>query len=95
MLGADHGLVGGYLLGLWGLPGPVVAAVTLHHRIEDNSEPAFSPALAVHVADALWHRLQAGSDGEVPAALNLGALERAGMLDRLDHWQADWARTDA
>ena len=95
VLGADHGLVGGYLLGLWGLPGPVVAAVTLHHRIEDDPEPAFSPALAVHVADALWHRLQAGADGGVPAALNLGALERAGLLDRLDHWQADCARTDA
>jgi hypothetical protein len=28
---ADHAEVGGYLLGLWGLPVPVVEAIALHH----------------------------------------------------------------
>ncbi len=30
-LGVDHAIVGAYLLGLWGLPAPVVQAVARHH----------------------------------------------------------------
>ncbi|HAE38604.1 MAG TPA: hypothetical protein DCG57_08190 [Candidatus Riflebacteria bacterium] len=57
----SHAEVGGYLLGLWGLPDPVVEAVACHHRPSQISgEP--SPVLAAtHLANVLLCR-QSGAD---------------------------------
>ena len=33
LLGASHAEIGGYLLGIWGLPGSIVQAVAHHHRL--------------------------------------------------------------
>ena len=53
VLGATHGEVGGYLLGLWGLPTSVVQAASFHHLPHLQEQPGFTPVLAVHAADAL------------------------------------------
>lgn len=53
----DHGIphadIGAYLLGIWGLPYPIVEAVAFHHSPEVLEEPRFGLLGAVHVADAL------------------------------------------
>ncbi|HVU01435.1 MAG TPA: HDOD domain-containing protein [Polyangiaceae bacterium] len=61
-LGASHAEVGGYLLGLWGLPFEVVEATAYHHHPELC--PKNEMLLAVHVADALVHATEQGADGE-------------------------------
>jgi putative nucleotidyltransferase with HDIG domain len=53
VFGTAHDEVGGYLLWLWGLPGPVADVATRHHRYPADSELSVSPVLAVHIADAL------------------------------------------
>jgi HD-like signal output (HDOD) protein len=53
--GATHAEVGGYLLGLWGLPNGVVEAVALHHRPIDSVAHGFSPVVAVHIANSFAH----------------------------------------
>ena len=53
--GATHAEVGAYLLGLWGLPNPVIEAVALHHRPADATVEKFSPVIGVHVANAFTH----------------------------------------
>ncbi len=53
MFGVDHGAVGGYLLGLWGLADPVVMAVSHHHQPSIVKPSEFSPLTAVHVAEML------------------------------------------
>jgi HD-like signal output (HDOD) protein/ActR/RegA family two-component response regulator len=52
VLGASHAEVGAYLLGLWGLPYPIVEAVARHHTPEDVRIGKFDvlPALAVAMA---------------------------------------------
>ena len=50
VFGANHAAVGGYLLGLWGLPVPVVEAIALHHNPARSLNRTFSPLTAVHVA---------------------------------------------
>jgi putative nucleotidyltransferase with HDIG domain len=57
VIGADHGMVGAYLIGLWGLPGPVVEAIGFHHRTQDFPMETFTPVAAVHLADALYYTL--------------------------------------
>jgi len=86
-LNADHAAAGGYLMGIWGLPGPVVEAVAFHHRLDHYPEPSFCLAVAVHVADFFYHRLKPHAPG-LPPALNCHYLERAGLGGRLDHWHA-------
>jgi len=86
-LNADHAAAGGYLMRTWGLPGQVVEAVAFHHRLDHYPEPSFCLAVAVHVADVFYHRFKPHAHG-LPPALNYPYLERAGLGDRLDHWQA-------
>jgi len=53
LLGVTHAEVGAYLLGIWGLPYPIVEAVANHHAPGRVEQPAFDLLAAVHVADAL------------------------------------------
>ncbi len=85
--GATHAEVGAYLLGLWGLPNPVVEAVALHHRPSQCVDRGFSPAFAVHVADALVHQSQPKADAEVLYEIDLPSLAALGLGDRLDVWK--------
>ncbi|HFQ89222.1 MAG TPA: HDOD domain-containing protein [Desulfobulbus sp.] len=86
IFGLSHGDVGGYLIGLWGLPGPVVESITFHHRLHRYPHPGFGPALIVHVADYISYRLDPDQCiGEKPC-LDEEILDQAGMLDRIDEW---------
>lgn len=72
-----HGLAGAYLLGLWGLPMPIVEAVAFHQQ-PDRAGNAFWVAGAVHVAAALV-------DG---TEVDKVYLRRVHCLDRLPRWRA-------
>lgn len=52
IFGCTHDDLGGFLLGLWGLPVTVVEAIALHHRPSQSQNQTFSALTAVHVADA-------------------------------------------
>jgi putative nucleotidyltransferase with HDIG domain len=78
-----HAEVGAYLLGLWGLPVPVVEAVAHHHQPERVGPGDRSVLLAVPVANALVHECHEGP----PAAesrLDSALLEQAGWTARLE-----------
>jgi HD-like signal output (HDOD) protein len=51
--GAAHPEVGGYLLGLWGLPVSLVEAAVYHHHPSQCLTRAFTPLTAVHAANVL------------------------------------------
>jgi putative nucleotidyltransferase with HDIG domain len=53
VLGASHAEVGAYLLGLWGLPYPIVEAVARHHTPEGVRTVKFDVLAALAVAMAL------------------------------------------
>ncbi|MFZ1013583.1 MAG: response regulator [Terracidiphilus sp.] len=85
MLGCTHAEVGAYLLGIWGLPFPIVEAVAWHHRPSESAASEMSPLAAVHVANAL----DARSHGHAPdydETLDTVFLERIARLHRLEAW---------
>lgn len=74
-----HMEVGGYLLGLWGLPNPIVEAVVYHHNPSKGSSDGFTPLTAVHTANALIR-------GEAEP-LDREYLDQIGQLERLSKWE--------
>jgi HD-like signal output (HDOD) protein/CheY-like chemotaxis protein len=83
--GATHADVGAYLLGLWGLPNPIVEAVALHHFPSICAAPGFSPLIAVHVANAFAHE----KDGSPAESIHIATetLTKLGLADRLADWR--------
>jgi HD-like signal output (HDOD) protein len=86
--GCTHAEVGAYLLGLWGLPDSVVAAVAWHHFPARSGVDAFSPVIAVHVADNYDHHQNSYLEmNEVPS-LDEDLLARLGLFERLEVWSS-------
>jgi HD-like signal output (HDOD) protein len=85
VLGSTHGEVGGYLMGLWGLPPAEVQAAAWHHQPGLQGSHAFTPALAVHIADSL---LAADPEHEIfaTARLDESYLRTLGLWDRVPAW---------
>lgn len=82
--GVSHAEVGAYLLGIWGLPCPIVEAVAHHHHPERVARQEFDVSAAVHVADRLVHEARRSS----AAPLTGAALEALGANAPLDAWRA-------
>lgn len=53
LLGTTHAEIGAYLLGLWGLPYPVLEAVAFHHSPTLVSQSEFDLLAAVAIAEAV------------------------------------------
>ena len=93
VFGANHADVGGYLIGLWGLPVPVVEAVALHHCPSRATQPLFSPLTSVHAANVLeWERPNSSHDAPAPQ-LDANYLGLVGVSSRLAAWREALADT--
>jgi len=87
IFGANHASVGGYLLGLWGLPVPVVEAIAFHHSPQQGASPDFSALTAVHAANVLEHERTAAVDGAANNELDSKYLATLGLTHRVDAWR--------
>jgi len=85
--GATHADVGAYLLGLWGLPNPIIEAVALHHCPSQCVVQEFSPVIAVHAADVFMHEQPGASTELPPPVLDLAHLTSLGLADRIETWR--------
>lgn len=93
IFGASHPDVGGYLLGLWGLPVPVVEAIAFHHCPRLGAEQTFSPLTAVHVADALTHCAAAPERASAEPRLDFEYLNDLGLTARVPVWRQEFDQT--
>ena len=84
VLGTGHAEVGGYLLGLWGLPASLVEAVTWHHQPRLRQPEEFSPVTAVPLADQNQARETPANDPPLIPALDEAHLEAVGLKGKLD-----------
>jgi HD-like signal output (HDOD) protein len=92
VLGTTHAEVGGYLLGLWGLPQRVVEAVTHYHEPWRLDASRLGIAGAVYLGSALAERPDAalfvGAGTLAPNQINGPYLDRVGVLGSLSTWRA-------
>lgn len=83
-IGAHHGEIGGYLLGVWGLPFTIVETAALHHTPNLASEGTTDILGAVHIADTL---LKASRNNSIAHperfGLDLAFLQREGLTSEL------------
>jgi putative nucleotidyltransferase with HDIG domain len=92
--GANHAEVGGYLLGLWGLPVPVVEAIAFHHNPMECKNTSFSPLTAVHAANALVNFESPADKVFSSEKLDAGYLKLLGLDDRLQAWRSSSSSSD-
>jgi putative nucleotidyltransferase with HDIG domain len=87
-LGATHAQVGGYLLGLWGLPETIVEGVAFHHNPRNCPAQGFVPLTAVYTANILEHHTDVNAEKEDPwhnfDAEYFGIL---GLEERIPLWR--------
>jgi HD-like signal output (HDOD) protein/CheY-like chemotaxis protein len=88
-LGTSHAEMGGYLLGIWGLPPSIVEAVTFHHKpwLQDSKKANLVTAL--HIANALLSMCQFEKEAAYASYLDNNYLQQIGVADRLDEWLFD------
>ena len=91
IFGADHADIGGYLLGLWGLPVPVVEAIALHHRPGKAVQKVFLPLTALHVGNALAEPTLPSVPHIVTSGVDMEYLTEVGIRNRYYTWQKEWA----
>ncbi len=90
-IGVGHAEVGAYLLGVWGLPYPILEAAAYHHdprRLPHQER--FSALTAVHVARSLVIARLASRPAflEADGALDLAYLDELGVRAQLPAWEA-------
>lgn len=85
--GATHAEIGGFLLGLWGLPYPIVEAVANHHVPGRVKQDSFDVLSAVYVANILV-RDQAHAGRRIDEIeIDRKYLETIGVMDKLESWR--------
>jgi HD-like signal output (HDOD) protein len=87
--GFDHAEVGGYLLGLWGLPPAVVEAVAFHHFPTKSESSDFSALTAVHVANVLVQTQRTSHGGIIPPQIDLLYLAKTGRVNAVERWRGE------
>ena len=89
LFGSTHAEVGGYLLGLWGLPSKSVQTVA-HHLEPVANAHTFDAAAALYVANLLSVNPDVPALEQVPArsiAIDLSYLQALGVAEHLDDWR--------
>jgi putative nucleotidyltransferase with HDIG domain len=83
--GTTHAAIGAYLLGLWGLPDPIIDATAFHHEPGRKPQTARNFTAIVHVADTLSNAGPGYQD--TVAGIDHDYLEAVNLLPELENWQ--------
>ena len=87
-LGVTHGLVGAYLLGVWGLPFILAETVAFHDIPSSIAEGNIDLLAAVHLADGVVNAAFAGRDPLAGGDLDAPFLHKVGLLGEVGKWSA-------
>jgi HD-like signal output (HDOD) protein len=86
-LGVTSNQVGAYLLGLWGLPLPLVEAVALYHVPASATSLEFTVLTVVHIANVLAQEAHGRVNGLPLPKLDADYLATLGLPRKSDAWR--------
>ena len=86
VIGCNHAEMGAYLLGLWGLPDPVVEAVAFHNSPAECEEGECSVATVVFAASELEQLKDSTVGIKALSAASVQELERAEAMPFIERW---------
>ncbi len=89
VVGVSHAEIGAYLLGLWGLPCPIVEAVAWHHQPRLREPTDFSALSTVHIANYVHGRLTPASDPPLAASCDRDYIERLNLSTEVATWETN------
>lgn len=89
MFGVSHAEIGAYLLGVWGLPEPVIEAVARHHLPQSAVATRLDATLAVNLAEklALDPDVFAAESSEDSTLVDMSHLRELGLATELPRWR--------
>lgn len=94
VLGVNHAELGGYFLGLLGLPPSVVEAVTHHHDPESAVDRDSIVLAAMHIGNAVAGSVRPAEAYPVPSRIHAEFLKECGLESDVAVWcqtLGDWA----
>lgn len=93
LFGFTHCNAGAYLLGIWGLPDPIVEAAAFHHKPSDAINTIeLSPLSVVHAANCFVAQNQVQQQDrtkglELMPAIDFEYYEKLNLSNKLQQWQ--------
>jgi putative nucleotidyltransferase with HDIG domain len=88
IIGTNHAAVGAYLLGLWGLPDPMIDAVAYHHNPDRNPAAGINATIIIYIANAFAHAGSHLNDmDQAIEGLDKDLLETCALLPSLQSWR--------
>jgi HD-like signal output (HDOD) protein len=92
LAGVTHAELGAYLLGVWGIGGPIVEAVAHHHRPMRVAHKSFDSTTGVYVAALIADELESHPDDATGQAMSEPDKENLKALGLADEYPAMRAR---
>ena len=83
---ASHQEIGAYLLGLWGLPDPIIEVLAYHHQPGLCFDKEFSALTAVHCADYIHYQFEANTNGLRKTILDRDYIDMLSIQHKLSEW---------
>ncbi len=96
VIGTTHADIGAYLLGLWGLPDPIIEAVAFHHSPGLKTTGRLGAVGITHIASAFANAGDHLADSEDMAdELDWDFIESVGLVDTISEWRILCSQTVA
>ena len=90
LMGVSHAEVGAYLLGIWGLPSPVVEAVAHHHHPARVPQDLRDAVAIVYISNILAHQVAGRAplpESSSQPEIDPEYLDRIGVSEQFPSWQ--------
>ncbi len=87
VLGSTHSEIGAYLLGLWGLPTPLISSCAFHHYPERYKSSQLGIVNVVHAADVIEHQQRNRETSKPEHQFKHAYFESLNLNEQLESWE--------